>query len=115
MTWMGAFSLSQCFIERQHQTVDYPGSNIVDEGLDTGEYMTERVVKTGFTGIQETTDPSQPMLLRNCAICIAATTDASGAAADGGSYAGVYSGCHYHYFDTINAANKACSLIVFTG
>lgn len=115
MTWMGAFSLSQCFIVRQHQTVDYPGSNIVDEGLDTGEYMTEAVIKTGFTGVQETTDPTQPMMLRNCAVCIACTTDATGASADGGAYAGIYSGCHYHYFDTVNAANTFIDSLVQAG
>lgn len=115
MTWMGAFSLAQCFIARQHQTVDYPGSNIVDEGLDTGEYMTEAVIKTGFTGIQETTDPAHPMMLRNCAVCIACTTDATGASADGGAYAGIYSGCHYHYFDTINAANTFIDSLVTAG
>lgn len=115
MTWMGAFTLAQCFIARQHQTVDYPGSNIVDEGLDTGEYMTEAVIKTGFTGIQQTTDPEHPMMLRNCAVCIACTTDATGASADGGAYAGIYSGCHYHYFDTVNAANTFIDSLVTAG
>ena len=115
MTWMGAFSLSQCFIERQHQTVDYPGSNIVDEGLDTGEYMTEAVIKTGFTGIQGTEDPAHPMMLRNCAVCIACTTDMNGASISGGAYAGIYSGCQYHYFDTINAANNFIDTLVQAG
>lgn len=115
MSWMGEFTLAQCFIERQHQTVDYPGSNLVDEGLDTGEYMTEAVIKTGFTGIQTTPDPEHPMMLRNCAVCIASTTDATGASADGGAYAGIYSGCHYHYFDTVNAANNFIDSLVTAG
>lgn len=115
MTWMGAFSLSQCFIERQHQTVDYPGSNLVDEDLETGDYMTERVIKTGFTGVSQSDDPQDQDMLRHCAVCIASTTDATGASADGGAYAGIYSGCHYHYFDTIIAANTFIDSLVTAG
>ena len=109
MTWMGAFTLGQCFIERQHTTVDYPGSNIVDEHLETGDYMTERVIKTGFTGVGDDD------MLRHCAVCIAATVDASGSSADGGAYAGIYSGCHYHYFDTVNQANTFINTLVSAG
>ena len=115
MTWMGAFTLAQCFIERQHQTVDYPGSNLVDENLETGEYMTERVIKTGFTGVSESDDPLDQDMLRHCAICIATTTDANGASASGGVYAGIYSGCHYHYFDTVIAANTFIDSLVGGG
>lgn len=115
MTWMGDFTLAQCFIERQHQTVDYPGSNLVDEGLDTGEYMTEAVIKTEFTGIKTTTDPAYPMTLRNCAVCIASTTDANGTSISGGAYAGIYTGCRYHYFDTIYAANNFIDTLVSAG
>lgn len=40
-TWLFEMQLEQCFIERQHSTVDYPGSNLVPEGLETGDYVYE--------------------------------------------------------------------------
>ena len=33
------FTYSQCLIERQHSTTDVPGDNLIDEGLETGEYL----------------------------------------------------------------------------
>lgn len=87
MTWMGAFQLGQCFIERQHTVNDYIGSNIADEGLDTGEYITEY---RGNTGI----------LSGGWAICLFTSQTATGDPTDptpvpatGAIYCGVYSGC----------------------
>ena len=41
MTWMGAFSLGQCFVERQHVRNDSIGANIADEGISCGAYVIE--------------------------------------------------------------------------
>ena len=41
MTWMGVFTLGQCFIERQHTVGDAIGANIADEGLNLGLYVCE--------------------------------------------------------------------------
>ncbi len=48
MTWMGTFSLNECYIERQHTVRDGIGNNIAEEGLPTGEYIVEarRILKT---------------------------------------------------------------------
>lgn len=40
-TWMGAFSLNQCFIERQHTLSDAIGANIAEEGFTLGNYVCE--------------------------------------------------------------------------
>lgn len=40
LTWMGDFTLSQCFVERQHSLTDEIGENLVDEPVNTGEYVT---------------------------------------------------------------------------
>ena len=40
-TWMFDYSLEQCFVEREHTITDEIGDNIVDEKLDTGEYVSE--------------------------------------------------------------------------
>ena len=39
MSWMGSFTLTQCFVERQHSETDAIGDNLVEETLDTGEYV----------------------------------------------------------------------------
>ena len=41
ITWMGDFSLEQCYIERQHVRNDNIGANICEEGLGIGNYCTE--------------------------------------------------------------------------
>lgn len=53
MTWMGDFSLEQCYIERQHVKNDRIGANICEEGLGVGNYCTEgedNIWKTGADG-----------------------------------------------------------------
>lgn len=50
MTWMGKFTLGECFIERQHTLRDGIGENICDEKLDTGEYVCEHRSTTAFFG-----------------------------------------------------------------
>lgn len=42
-TWHFDYVLNQCFIERQHSSTDYPGSNTLPEQLETGPYMEEKV------------------------------------------------------------------------
>lgn len=37
MTWMGEFTISPCFVERQHSEVDYIGSNVVPESINISE------------------------------------------------------------------------------
>lgn len=48
MTWMGNFTLKQCFIERQHTMTDAIGANIAEEGLETGDYVCEGRSTTAF-------------------------------------------------------------------
>ena len=48
MTYMGVFSLGECFVERQHVTNDAIGANIAEEGLDTGDFVSTEVTKSGF-------------------------------------------------------------------
>lgn len=41
MTWMGTFTLRQCWIERQHTTSDEIGGNVVGENLGINGYVEE--------------------------------------------------------------------------
>lgn len=38
-TWMFDYTLNECFVEREHSATDDIGDNVVDEGLETGEYI----------------------------------------------------------------------------
>lgn len=40
-TWHFDYSMEQCFVEREHSVTDEIGDNIVDEGLATGEYVSD--------------------------------------------------------------------------
>lgn len=48
MTYMGVFTLGECFVERQHTVGDNIGDNIAEEGLDTGDFIVNETVKSGF-------------------------------------------------------------------
>ena len=50
ITWMGDFSLEQCYIERQHVRNDSIGANICEEGLGVGNYGTELQTSIWTTG-----------------------------------------------------------------
>lgn len=55
MTWMGTFTLGQCYVERQHVKNDSIGANICDEGLPCGEYIDEYVDGTFLTNLMNIT------------------------------------------------------------
>lgn len=38
-TWHFSYELEQCFVEREHSVTDNIGDNLVEEKLDTGEYI----------------------------------------------------------------------------
>lgn len=91
MTWMGSFSLAQCFIERQHTVGDAIGANIADEGLETGEYITE--------------SRSQSGIFTPYVYCVLSSVDSSGGNVDGNEYTGVYSGLRMETFGSVQGVN----------
>lgn len=42
-TWFWGCDLKTCFVEREHTLTDNPGEHLVEEHLDTGEYMINRI------------------------------------------------------------------------
>ena len=40
-TWQFNWVLEQCFVEREHSATDIIGENLVEENLDTGEYISD--------------------------------------------------------------------------
>lgn len=100
-TWMGRFNLGQCFIERQHTVGDAIGANICDEGLDTGDYITEYRGNTG-------------LLSGDWAICIFSAQTGAGAPAVGSVYCGVYSGCEMYIYRLSDFSNANAQLQAIT-
>lgn len=95
MTWMGKFTLGECFIERQHTTSDAIGEHIIDENIPCGDYVDEFCISSGFIGsngfyycFASTFDPEDPV------------TDVQGE-----TYGGIYSGIKYSYTDSVQELN----------
>lgn len=79
MTYMGVFSLGECFVERQHTLSDEVGDNLCDERLEYGDYKYRSVSKTG--DMQD-------------AVCVVlSSVDKDGEAASSSAAGGVYNGC----------------------
>lgn len=92
ITYMGVFSLGECFVERQHTINDGIGDNIAEEGLDTGEYITNSVSSSGFFN-----DGFKIVIVYN-----PSSTE------DSGFYVnGIYSGANMKSYETSDAANDA--------
>lgn len=54
-SWMFDYSLLSSFVEREHATHDVAGDNLIDEGLETGDYMlktlsTKGIIPSGVEG-----------------------------------------------------------------
>lgn len=47
-TWYFDYELMQCFVEREHSATDEVGDNIVDEGLNTGDYYYTKLYEKNF-------------------------------------------------------------------
>lgn len=50
MSWMGSFTIAQCFVERQHSTVDYIGSNVIPEPVTYNEPVIRSRTLGSITG-----------------------------------------------------------------
>lgn len=44
-TWMFDISVKHSFVEREHATTDTVGANTIEEGLETGEYICDQLIK----------------------------------------------------------------------
>lgn len=94
-TWMLDCTFRQSFVEREHILTDTVGANLVEEGLETGEY-----VKRNTTTVTD---------LNDLAFIMAVSEGLDGFALAGRLYNGIYSGLAYiPYF----GANKVGAISV---
>lgn len=88
-TWYFDFVFPPMFIEREHVNVDYPGSNLMDEGLETGEFIVQSRAQAGISG--------------NNVYNVWCTINESGTAAVGTVYGGIFSGLNKLTFSNAEA------------
>lgn len=91
MTYMGVFTLGECFVERQHTIGDNIGDNICDERLEIGDYKYRAVTSSETTA--------------TLSIVVLATVDKDGTAGNGGIDGKIYNGCQLLKFRTASDVN----------
>lgn len=101
-TWFSYWSVSPCFVIKEHVNSDNVGEHTVLEGLETGEYICNSHV----------IDDAMDDIMSELCYVISATLDfnnilSSGkfAMATGKRYNGIYSGVNYYRYDTPTVIN----------
>lgn len=84
-TWMFNYTVNPCYVEREHANSDNVGDNRVNEGLDTGSYVTAGIEK--IDGWDSTYATEINDVIQNTTFVIVATQ-----APDGSQYSYQYNG-----------------------
>lgn len=109
-TWQFDLTYKRCFVEREHTNNDSIGSNLVDEGLELGEYTCNHLRYDGtFDDLAE--DLCYVMGLSVDIEIGQAPFDKTG----GGIYNGIVSGVSYYRFDTIGSINSYLEMLAENG
>lgn len=97
MTWMGSYTLDQCFVERNHTATDAIGANIVPESLAVNNMIENTHFSTDPNNSQSAPQGTGTMGSATVAwqYVIVMTPDANDPPA--GDSNGIYSGLYYHY------------------
>lgn len=90
-TWYFDMDIKDCYVEREHVSDDTIGKHLVDENLNTGEY-----IQRSTMNVPE---------LQDLSIVISSTSDNLGNASTGDVYAGVYSGNAYYAYNGSSGVN----------
>jgi len=97
-TWLFDYEILPSFVEREHTDEDTIGGNITPEGVDTGEFITEKVTETG--------------MFDNLCIVVGTTLGPEMQMGGGHLVHGIYSGIDYYYASlTVEGANAINSFI----
>lgn len=93
-TWMFDITVHPSFVEREHAASDNLGDHTIDEGLETGEYVVNRIKRFTYGS--------------NMSVVLGVTKLPEGGSIGGTLYHGVYSGMLYYAFNhgEANAINE---------
>lgn len=90
-TWFFDFYLDTSFVEREHSATDSVGDNLIEDNLDTGEYVHDDFIES-FVGSKYN-------------YVVAATVDKDYDPNTGGIYSGIYSGVELNVFANASGAS----------
>ena len=90
-TWFFDFYLDTSFVEREHSATDSVGDNLIEDNLDTGEYVHDDFIES-FVGSKYN-------------YVVAATVDKDYEPNTGGIYSGIYSGVELNVFENASGAS----------
>ena len=105
-TWLFDYTVKASFVEREHVSDDTIGNHILDEGLETGDYICNK----------HTTDSQMDSLLNDLCYIFGLTTrtihddDGKYETVLGNVYNGIYSGVRYYRYDEASAVSLLTSL-----
>ena len=104
-TWLEEMRIKPSFVEREHTNNDAIGNNVIDEGLELGEYVTELHNIASFGG------ESMYIVV---AVTKAKLKDSSKyVQVTGGRYDGLYSGIAYRAFPYTEAGVKKVNKLLY--
>ena len=104
-TWFFDYELEQCFVAREHSITDEIGDNLVPEGLELGDYVSEGITRTANNNID--TGSMTDSALADLSLVFACTFDRQYNDYSGGFYNGMYSGLCFVDFPFPNPATTA--------
>lgn len=84
-TWMFDITVKHSFVEREHAKTDSAGANLIDEGLEIGQYICNKHTKANYSNQNY--------------VVVGYTESPSGIAATPGHFTGIWSGLEYSAFD----------------
>ena len=90
MTWYFDYTFDTCWIDRQHSTTDVAGDNLIEEGLETGEYI--------FASAERWPSLDNPKIL----VATTYLQDGSYSPANGKYWGKIFSGCDIRDYDANN-------------
>lgn len=90
-TWFFDFYLDPSFVEREHSATDAVGDNLIEDNLETGEYVHDDFIES-FVGSTYN-------------YVVAATVDKDYEPNSGGIYSGIYSGIELNVFESVSGAS----------
>lgn len=100
-TWYSRFNIGQAFIEREHVEDDTIGKHTIPEGLETGEFICNKLTQAEFGGKIENLSS-----VNNAYIVAAVSVSSDGTGVEGNMYDGLFSALKYYAFPhTSNGVN----------
>ena len=111
-TWLFDYEVKPSFIEREHTANDTIGNNTLEEGLELGEYVSEK--RIDFIPLSNLYEGASD----NLAYVVGSTVllnNSEFPKTNGGNYNGVYSGLKYFYYSDSESLDSVIAALPLSG